>query len=198
MSIAMPASPMNSLNCTCSLTLGVRTYRDDTCSVLGMRRREPKLLDGEQQVHVQVALDPDDAEQVAAWMTEHGASDVDTFERRSFDLDTATLIVTGVLGGSAIVAAMLSWLRRQTRSLLIIDVRGGKVVTRRDSRERSGRTIIIADDSTAVEVLEPGELLDLNALAQAAVEKGVEAAVGLALEAGGQAQVVQPPSAGAG
>ncbi|WP_327009790.1 hypothetical protein OHA72_22695 [Dactylosporangium sp. NBC_01737] len=156
------------------------------------------MLDGEQQVHVQVALDPDDAEQVAAWMTEHGASDVDTFERRSFDLDTATLIVTGVLGGSAIVAAMLSWLRRQTRSLLIIDVRGGKVVTRRDSRERSGRTIIIADDSTAVEVLEPGELLDLNALAQAAVEKGVEAAVGLALEAGGQAQVVQPPSAGAG
>jgi hypothetical protein len=128
--------------------------------------------------------DPELAEEIQLWLKEQGASSIERSQPKGFDVVVLPIVITAIIIGAGGVSSFLSWLRRHRRCLLIVDARGETIRTSVDCSDRTGRTLIVGPDGVHVELKEAPEMLDLNALAQAAVKQGAEAAAKLAAEAG--------------
>jgi hypothetical protein len=129
------------------------------------------------------APDRELAARVAAWLKDNDAEQINIVNVKNIDAAILPSIVTAVMLGFAGLSTILVWLRRQTGCAMIVDARNGRLSITYDCRDRRGRTIIVCDENTKVEVLDPEYLLDLGELAKLAVTKGAEAVSAVARDA---------------
>lgn len=115
------------------------------------------------------------AAKAAAWLERDGAQQVDVVSIDGIDPTLLPTIVTAVMVSAGSVSTFIVWLRRQTRCAMIIDARNDRLNITYDCKDRRGRTIIVCDENTRVNILDPGYLLDFGELAKIAVTKGAEA-----------------------
>jgi hypothetical protein len=97
--------------------------------------------------------------------------------REGFGPAEAAIVIGMVTVGTGLLTVVADWLRRRKNCLLVVDTRDPddlKLYERCDLVGQRGKTIVIASNDTQVVIEEVDGVLDIDALAKAAIESSVE------------------------
>jgi hypothetical protein len=144
--------------------------------------------DDQDLIPVSIQLgDPDLAVQIEAWLTEHGARDVDSYEQHGI-LPILPFVVAGVIAVTAITSLVM-WIRDKTQCQILIDATTQPVRKEVDCSVRDGRIIVVTGKGTKVHIENVPPAIDLTAIIKAAMGGKADDVAAAAKAAGGSARV---------
>jgi hypothetical protein len=144
-----------------------------------------------QRIEIRVA-DSEAADEIAEYLAEHGASDIEQSEEVGVLPVIGLPFVIAALLGTAGLTAIVVWIITKFGCMVVIDARSDDVKVSRHCEDRSGRVVLVAADKVKIEVTNVPPLLDFTDLAKKAIEEGAAAAKSAAEAAGATAKVLAP------
>lgn len=155
-----------------------------------MRGKGRIVAEQERRVEIRVA-DSGAADQIAAYLTEQGATDVEQSEERGVIAPALPFVVAALLGAGG-VTAIVVWIISKSGCLVVVDARATDVKVSRHCEDRSGRVVLLAADDIKIELKDVPPLIDFTEIAKKGIEEGAEAAKSAAEAAGATAKVLAP------
>jgi hypothetical protein len=135
--------------------------------------------------------DSDAADETAAQLAEHGATDIEQSEEQGVLPVTLPFVIAAIVGASGLTAIVV-WLISKFGCMVVVDARATDVKVTRHCEDRSGRVILVAAEDIKIEMKDVPPLIDFTEIAKKGVEEGVEAAKSAAEAAGATAKVLAP------
>jgi hypothetical protein len=131
------------------------------------------------------------ADDIEAWLAEHGAIDVTRGTERGF-LDVLPIFIAGLLALREL-AALVVWIHDKTRCRVLIDARHERIYQEIDCRSRDGRVVVVTKDDEKVEIFDVPPMRDFTGIINAAVSLGADG-VAKAAEAAGMSVERKTPN----
>jgi hypothetical protein len=115
------------------------------------------------------------ASEMAAWLTDEGATEVTLVRERGIvDLQTLEYVISALFGIAGLAQVAL-WVRDKTGCRTIYDVRHKRILTEVDCRIRDGKIVIFAKGGK-ITIHDPDKLVDFDRVIQTAIKSGANVA----------------------